>query len=273
MKCLICSHHSSPLFEGVITLKHQVQYYQCGNCGFIQTEKPYWLDEAYKKAITSTDIGLLSRNIYLADVVLKLVVEHFDSKKKFLDFGGGYGILVRLLRDHGLDFYRQDIYCENLFAQGHDITDLDEHDYHFELVTCSEVFEHIDGPAKLMEQLLGYADNILVTTLLVPENTYQSTDDWWYFSPETGQHISFYTKHALEILAKEFGLNLYSNGSDLHLFSRKQLTVNPLLVKRSWKEKLIYKLNYLFIDQHKNKLKSLIASDLAIAKQKANSNK
>lgn len=46
-----------------------MQYYRCPNCGFICTEEPYWLDEAYSSAIASTDIGVIMRNMLLRDKV------------------------------------------------------------------------------------------------------------------------------------------------------------------------------------------------------------
>jgi hypothetical protein len=50
---------------------------------------------------------------------------------------GGYGMFVRLMRDGGFDFHREDPLCDNLFAQGFDRQD----DGTFELVTAFEVFE------------------------------------------------------------------------------------------------------------------------------------
>ncbi len=46
------------LFTAKVLGKYDVQYYQCVITGFIQTEEPYWLEEAYSSAITKLDIGL-----------------------------------------------------------------------------------------------------------------------------------------------------------------------------------------------------------------------
>jgi 2-polyprenyl-3-methyl-5-hydroxy-6-metoxy-1,4-benzoquinol methylase len=268
MKCEICSGNLTLKFEAEVLFKHQVKYYQCDNCGLMQTEKPYWLAEAYKKAITATDIGLISRNISTADTVFNLIAGHFDTGKKFLDFGGGYGILVRLLRDRGLDFYRQDIYCENIFALNHDITDLGDKSLKFEMVTCFEVFEHTYEPVKLMEELIGYADSILLSTLLVPDRPITSPDDWWYISPHTGQHVLFYTEKALKILGDKFNLYLYSNGTNMHLFTRKKFAANPLVYKNGLADKLKYRI-IKFLAPEKKLKTSLIENDLNIAKLKA----
>jgi hypothetical protein len=51
-----------------------------------------------------------------------------------------------------------------------------------------------------------------------------SLDAWWYFAPEHGQHISFYTLESLRIMAKAGGRFLYTNGANIHLFSRTPLS-------------------------------------------------
>jgi len=35
-------------------------------------------------------------------------------------------VYVRLMRDEGYNFYRQDVYCENIFAKSFDVEDLKE---------------------------------------------------------------------------------------------------------------------------------------------------
>ncbi|HET9908185.1 MAG TPA: hypothetical protein VFQ23_16155, partial [Anaerolineales bacterium] len=61
MQCNICDATSLPLAKALVLKKHEVQYYACVNCGFIQTERPYWLEEAYSSAIARSDIGLIGR--------------------------------------------------------------------------------------------------------------------------------------------------------------------------------------------------------------------
>ena len=41
--------------------KYDVKYFLCGNCGFVFTEEPYWLNEAYKSAINISDTGIVTR--------------------------------------------------------------------------------------------------------------------------------------------------------------------------------------------------------------------
>ena len=123
MKCKICDNNSTLFSKSQILNKHEINYYLCKNCGFLQTEEPYWLDEAYSQAITSTDIGTVSRNYNLALISRVVLNTFFNVDKQFVDYGGGYGLFVRLMRDFGFDYYRQDKYCENIFAKNFEAND------------------------------------------------------------------------------------------------------------------------------------------------------
>jgi hypothetical protein len=95
-----------------------VNYFQCSSCGFIQTETPYWLDEAYKYPINPEDTGLVNRNIVSAKRTSSLLYFLFDPHGTYLDYGGGYGLFVRLMRDSGFNFYWTDPFTKNIFAEG-----------------------------------------------------------------------------------------------------------------------------------------------------------
>ncbi|MDB5109105.1 MAG: glycosyl transferase group 1, partial [Mucilaginibacter sp.] len=109
------------LFTTQILNKYTIKYYRCTQTGFIQTEQPYWLEEAYSSAITKLDIGLPYRNINLSDTISKLLVRDFNYKSNFLDYAGGYGLFTRLMRDKGFNFYNTDKFCKNLFAEYFDL--------------------------------------------------------------------------------------------------------------------------------------------------------
>jgi hypothetical protein len=256
MKCNICSGPSSLVFTKKILNKYDVGYYQCTRCSFIQTEKPYWLQEAYENVITSLDIGLVSRNLYLATVVTGLINAFFDSRGRFLDYGGGYGLLVRLMRDQGFDFYREDRFCENLFAKSFDRSDIPAASG-FELITGFEIFEHLEDPVSEVEQLLKQGNSILFSTELQPSAALES---WEYLAPETGQHISFYSSDALKELGKMFRLNLYSNGKNMHLLSTKSINQNLFSMLTRKKVALMYNLV-------KGQRKSLLEKDYRLIKE------
>jgi len=217
-KCKICESDSYYFAKASILQKYDVDYFQCLNCRFIQTEEPYWLDEAYSKAIASSDVGLVYRNMMMAEITSRLLYNCFDHNGSFLDYGGGYGLFVRLMRDKGFNFYWQDKYCENLFAQGFQLEPAQQNQVL--LVTAFELFEHFANPLQEIENILKVCPNILFSTQLLPDNN-PKPSEWWYFTPHEGQHISIFTKRSLEIIARKYNLNFYTDGSALHLLTDK----------------------------------------------------
>lgn len=220
MSCKICGNMTNEFGHAKLLKKYNSAYFKCSFCGFVQTEPPYWLGEAYSEAITQSDIGLVGRNIHTARLTQSLILAFYDSKQRFLDYGGGYGLFVRLLRDRGLDFYRYDMFCENIFARGFDSKDSDQAKY--ELVTAFEVFEHLVDPIEEIEKMLSYSSSIFFSTTLLPSNN-PLPSEWWYYGVEHGQHVALYTKQSLALVASRFGLRLYTDGKSFHLLTTKSL--------------------------------------------------
>lgn len=222
MRCKICQNETSTFARAQILGKYTIQYYACPICGFIQTEQPYWLEEAYATPIGVADVGLLGRNIVMSRILKALIVGFFRQDGRFLDYGGGYGVLVRLMRDLGYDFYRSEPFCENLFAQGFDAPALASPQPAYELITAFEVFEHLVEPGDSIEQMLGYGSSLLFSTLLVPPAR-PLPGDWWYYALAGGQHVALYTRQSLVFLARRYKLRLYSNGTALHLLTPRRI--------------------------------------------------
>lgn len=244
MDCQICGTNAPFWAQAKILKKYDVSYYQCPNCGFVQTEKPYWLAEAYSEIIDAEDIGLLKRNIDNAAVVSRLVQVFFPRAETFLDVGGGYGIFVRLMRDRGFDFQWDDKYTRNLFARG-----FEKNREQYDIVTAFELFEHYDEPMKEIKNLAVLGDTIIFSTLLLPEPV-PKPDAWWYYSTSTGQHISFYTKQALAYCAKSIG-RYYTGSTGIHIFSKRPIS--------SWQFRLfVSRIGWIFGHSHR---KSLLSED------------
>ena len=227
MKSNITGGETTLLFTTKVLSKYDVKYYKCNDTGYIQTEKPYWLAEAYSSAITKLDVGLVYRNRTLSDYTEGLLLRHFDtiSNGKFLDYAGGYGLFTRMMRDKGFDFYNTDKFCQNIFAEFHDLKELNGNEK-FEMLTAFEVFEHLENPLKEIEEILSYSDNVFFSTEIIPEDV-KTPEDWWYFIPETGQHVSLYSIDSLKFIAKKFDRYFYTDGAKVHLFTKIELAKNP----------------------------------------------
>ena len=213
----------SPTFHGML-LGNKVSYFDCLNCGYVQTESPYWLDEAYASPINNSDTGLVLRNLRNVNYVLvALDLLGISDNEKVLDYAGGYGLLVRLLRDKGLNAYWSDPFCKNFFAIGF------ENNFivgNTALVTSFEAFEHFEFPLIELEKMFKISPNLLFSTDLIPK-VIPEFKEWWYYGEEHGQHIGFFRIETLRFIAKRYDKYLYTNGVDLHLLSDKK--INPFI--------------------------------------------
>jgi hypothetical protein len=216
--CNICGSPMDPIFSGKILKKYTIQYFQCKNCEYLCTEDPYWLPEAYKNSINVTDTGIISRNIYASKIVSCVVFLFLRRDQKGLDYGGGYGILTRMMRDIGFDFYWWDPHTQNLFAQGFEYP---RNGHDIEVITAFENLEHFYNPIQDLEKMLSISHNVIFTTEIIP-NPVPKPDDWWYYGQEHGQHISFYSNQTLQTIAEKFGVQVYSY-NNLHFFTDKKI--------------------------------------------------
>lgn len=215
VSCKICGAMSPPFDETTVLRKYRVQYFCCARCGFIQTEKPYWLEEAYSAAIAAQDVGIMLRNLVNAELTSAVLNLLFPDVSCAVDFGAGHGVFVRLMRDRGFNFHWSDLHATNDYARGFERTD----DATYDFLTSFEVLEHLNDPVLDLEELMKLSGNILVSTCVVPRPA-PKLSDWWYYSQTSGQHIAFYTQDALQLLAKRFNRNLLSAGP-YHLFSKE----------------------------------------------------
>ncbi len=225
MICKVCNSSTQLVFTSKILEKYDVKYFKCDNCGYLCTEEPFWLDEAYSRPINLSDTGLLDRNIYFSKVLSVLIYFYFNKNGIFLDYAGGYGVFTRLMRDIGFDFYWHDPYTQNLFANGFE-KDI-KPDSKFELITAFEVFEHLVNPKEEISKMLRFSDTIVFSTELLTREI-PEPKDWWYYGFNHGQHISFYSEKTLHALANQLKLNYY-NVNGIHILTERKFN-NTLLV-------------------------------------------
>ncbi|MEO6303495.1 MAG: class I SAM-dependent methyltransferase, partial [Bacteroidia bacterium] len=143
-----------------------------------------------------------------------------------MDYGGGYGMFTRLMRDKGFDFYWHDDYCENLFANGFE-ADLKKK---YDIITAFEVFEHLPNPQDIFKILIGNSKCFVFSTCLQDISKPEEFLKWWYRAEYSGQHISFFSKKALEMIAKSYNRNYYYiESQSIHIFSEFKMDQQQLL--------------------------------------------
>lgn len=217
--CRVCGNNAPHLFDGDLLGKFRTAYFECTSCGYVQTEEPYWLEDAYKRSITASDTGILIRNNYNVRLVLATLHLLGALNGTVVDYAGGYGILVRMLRDLGVEAVWADRYSENLLAAGFEYEGRPA-----ELVTAFEAFEHFVQPREELSRLLDVAPNVLISTEIIPRPT-PALDLWWYYGPEHGQHIGFFRVETLQKLAAQHGKRLITDGRSYHLFTDQKLSL------------------------------------------------
>jgi hypothetical protein len=197
--CRLCGAPTEQRFVLTVLARHRVAYSRCAGCGSLQTQTPYWLEEAYGGAAPNLDVGAAQRNL-INHAVVSAVATLLGSRR-ILDFGGGDGLLCRLLRDAGFDAAVQDRFRKPVYAEGYGASGLEGYD----LITVFEVLEHLADPARELGPLFAAgAPAILTTTAL-----YRGEGpDWVYLAAEAGQHVFFYSEAALGTYAAARGYRL-----------------------------------------------------------------
>jgi hypothetical protein len=199
IECRLCDGLATPLFEQRVLGRWDVEYFQCPGCDLIQSEKPTWLAEAYSSAICAADTGAIQRNYLTAELTTAVAwVLGIKPHSPCCDYGGGHGVLVRLMRDRGFDFRLLDRYAANLFARGFEA----DPSTSFEMVTAFEVFEHFDDVAKELSNVFASRPAVVLAGTMLHHG---HEPGWWYYTPSTGQHIAFYSQKTMQFVARRFG--------------------------------------------------------------------
>lgn len=214
MYCIICDQ-STCLFQHP---KFKTSYHRCSTCGFISkdskdhvsSEEEFKIYEYHENSIE--DEGYVA---FFEKFLHTAVFPFTNGGKQAFDFGSGPApVLAQLMeRDYR---YECTIY-DKFYAPKK--TYLDKT---FDLITSTEVMEHISDPFPVFEELrdLLKDDGILSVMTLFPPDEYDTFFNWHYMRDET--HISFYTSKAMEIIADKIGLSIvYCDNSRYTSFKKK----------------------------------------------------
>ena len=225
--CRICGQPGTRLFEAPVLGRFTARYYRCARCGFVQVGNPGWLGEAYRETITREDTMIVERNINARRnlVILFSRLLSFAPADRFLDYAGGTGLLVRLMRDAGYDFHWQDPFTPNVFARGFEA----QAGTAYTAVTCIEGLEHFAAPLDELARMFSLADTLLCTTCLLPREPL--TPDWPYLGRGHGQHISLFAPETLAWVGARFGAR-YHEALGIHILTRRPLSPRRLAALR-----------------------------------------
>lgn len=213
----ICKVCKSVTTQWVIGRKNTL-YHHCSNCEFISKDPSHYITPEEELSRYSTHNNSLEDTSYVAYFkhFIESAVLPFVSEGKFgLDFGSGPSpVLAQLLmRDYG---YAMDIY--DLFYAPSKVFLGQRYD----LVTCTEVVEHIPNPLETFETFkdLLLADGTLAVMTQFHTNQIEDFKKWHYIRDQS--HISFFTRKTMETIAERIGLKVvYSNERKYTTFQQR----------------------------------------------------
>lgn len=265
-KCRFCGGKCSE-FSSAQILSHTALYLKCEACGSLQVANPFWLADAHKDGVHDTDAGLVQRSLMVNRLIGTVLTLNGNSNSSGIDWGGGAGLLTRLLRNQGFQCLSHDKYASQQLAAGFIAND---HQLNSKktFVTAIECVEHLIDPINALKQVVRSSDIFIFTVELLPFPTPNPADKnpWWYFVPEAGQHITFPSKVGLESYRKELGFNFYTQIGLLHIFSREKIQFWLRTVARFPRA---LSLLTFFIQRYNNKHFYLGTIDTEFLKQKS----
>lgn len=194
-----------------------VDYSLCPNCGFcFAPDLCAWPLEDFSEKIYNDQYVLVDPDyvearprINAANMVAMLGDK--ASGLKHLDYGGGGGLLSKLLGEAGWRSSSYDPFVDRDTA----VESLGQ----FDLITSFEVFEHVPDPHQLMKSLrtlVAPHGVVMFSTLLSDGNIKLGQKlTWWYASPRNG-HISLFSRGSLSLLAHEHGFQFGSFSVGFH---------------------------------------------------------
>lgn len=184
----------------------QKVYNICENCALIFLDSRFYVSLTAEKSQYDNhnndiqNVGYVKMFNDFIDTFWKLLPKDNQKTNKALDFGCGPGpVLATLLQNRGLQVHTYDpIYQPKV---------LDENIY-FDLITATEVFEHLHDPLKVMQKLTSHLKKggILALMTLFHHDDKEHFLQWWYRRDPT--HVLFYRPKTFAYLAKTFGYEI-----------------------------------------------------------------
>jgi len=203
----------------------------------LQTDPPHWLAEAYAAAICVLDTGAIARNQITSRLTGRVAnLLGLSAADRGLDLGGGHGVLTRMLRDAGWNFFWSDKYAENLFARGFE----GPCEPGYALFTAFEVAEHLSDVRDEWTRWFACRPRAL---LIGTELRDRRGEDWYYYLPEIGQHVAFYSAETMRYIGRLFDYQVLTSSnyclylrSDLRLSIAQRVLLRGLFARnRLWR--------------------------------------
>lgn len=211
--CKICGNPTRELYYKIF----DVHYYACNECDFISRDENSIISSEEELEIYNEHENSIEDPRYVAyfkRFIDDAVVNYCSSGKKGLDFGSGPSPVLAMVleRDYA---YSMDIY-DLYYAP-----DKSYMGQTYDLVTCTEVVEHLSNPLDYFYQ---FKDLLKEDGILCIMTSFHPKDDerflqWHYVRDWT--HLSFFTPKTMSIIGEKVGLDIIY--SDHHRYTTFKL--------------------------------------------------
>ncbi len=197
-----------------------IDYNRCGSCGFLFSaafdgwRKEDFLDKIYDEGYRRIDPDFVSVRPTASAAFLANLLPQHKSSLQVLDYGGGDGVLARLLSQSG--FAAAETYdpmvSEFATLPGRK----------FPLVCSFETLEHSPDPLATVKEIALLLDEpglAVFSTVLQPDDIGTQCLSWWYAAPRNG-HVSLFSRQSLELALRRVGLRYGSFSPVAHVAFR-----------------------------------------------------
>lgn len=213
--CIICHSDTRILTDPILKTPEPVVYHVCKTCELIH-KAPFSHPSHEDEKTLYTHHNNSMENVGYVNMFNRFIaaaVDPFITTGSGLDFGSGPGpVLYELLKQKGFTMTHYDPYFHK------DETALNTT---YDLITSTEVFEHLSDPLTTFETLANMLnkDGILaIMTSFHPKDD-EAFLSWWYRRDPT--HIAFYTDKTFEHLTNATNLRqIYTNHKNIIVFKK-----------------------------------------------------
>jgi hypothetical protein len=199
--CKVCKDKTSSIKDE----KKVLVYYRCCSCGFISLDDKYIVNMVEEKSKYDQHNNSLENEGYVQmfeDFINLSIISYKENIQTVLEFGSGpEPVLSKLLERRGFEVDIYDLYYapKKIYV-----------DKKYDLITSTEVFEHLAKPLEVLELLVKHLNDkgyIALMTKFPPKDDKEFLA-WWYRRDPT--HISFFTSKSFEVMAEKVGLKVLS---------------------------------------------------------------
>lgn len=191
-----------------------IWYHRCTACGFLFTEQfDQWSPDMFRTHIYNDDYvrvdpeSVSIRATQNAGPLLDFLRQ--VKARRVLDYGGGNGMLAKILRDNGIDATSWDPMEANAPMPEAGA---------FDVVTAYEVLEHTPTPLETCRQATSFLNprGLFVFSTGTGDGIRPQSTDVMYIAPRNG-HISIHTTRSLELMLARVKRKLHRLEGDVYL--------------------------------------------------------